>query len=161
MTNGTPELVTLGDAIERAVASDLGARPRRTPRRLVIAIAALAVALPGLALAADALIGPEEVAAGLPAGTRMLAGTEPRCTAVEQGVEYHCVLTRLPASPEVLDLTGAVYATVDATRHVNGGCRSLRADGREWRCYLGEAAIEQQIISRGFLGEYAPVPAVG
>jgi hypothetical protein len=44
---------------------------------------------------------------------------------------------------------------------VNGGCRSLRADGREWQCYLGEAAVEQRIISRGFLGEYSPEPGVG
>jgi len=161
MTERTPELVTLGDALERAAAADLDTGRRRTPRKLVLAIAALAIAVPGLALAADALIGPEEVAAGLPAGTRMLAGTEPRCTVVEQGVEYHCVLTRLPASPEVADLTGTVEPTVDATKHVNGGCRSLRSDGREWRCYLGEAAVEQQIISRGFLGEYAPEPGVG
>lgn len=127
----------------------------------MVAIAALAVAVPGLALAADALIGPDEVAAGLPAGTKTLAGTEPRCTVVEQGVEYRCVLTRLPVSPEVSDLTGTVEPTVDATKHVNGGCRSLRADGREWQCYLGQAAVEQQIISRGFLGEYVSGPGVG
>lgn len=161
MTDRTPELHVLGDALERAAKADLAARPRRVSRRLVIAIAALAIAVPGLAVAADALIGPEEVAAGLPAGTKMLAGTDPVCTAVEQGIEYHCVLTRLPASPEADDLTGSVYPTVDATKHVNGGCRSLRADGREWRCYLGEASVEQGIISRGFLGEYAPEPSVG
>ncbi len=161
MTNETPELATLGDQLERAATADLARRPRRVSSRLALAVAVLAVAVPGLAFAADALIGPEEVAAGLPAGTKMLAGTDPRCTVVEQGVEYHCVLTRLPAAPEVDDLTGTVEPTVDATKHVNGGCRSLRADGREWRCYLGEAAVEQQIISRGFLGEYAPEPGVG
>jgi hypothetical protein len=160
MTNRIPELAVLGDALERAAAADLTV-PTRRRRRLMVAIAALAIAIPGLALAADALIGPEQVAAGLPAGTKMLAGTEPRCTVVEQGVEYHCVLTRLPASPEVSDLTGTVEPTVDATKHVNGGCRSLRADGRDWQCYLGDAAVEQQIISRGFLGQYAPEPGVG
>jgi hypothetical protein len=50
---------------------------------------------------------------------------------------------------------------VDDTKHVNGGCRSLRADGRVWRCYIGQAAVEQKIISAGFLGEYAPAPGVG
>ncbi len=161
MTDRTSELVALGDELERAAAADLTAGRRRIPRRLVVMIAVLAIAVPGLALAAEALISPEEVAAGLPAGTKLLAGTDPRCTVVEQGVEYHCVLTRLPASPEVADLTGTVEPTVDATKHVNGGCRSLRADGREWRCYLGEAAVEQKIVSRGFLGEYAPEPGVG
>ena len=161
MTIRNPELAALGDELERAATADLVRRPRRVSRRLALAIAVLAIAIPGLGFAAEALIGPEEVAAGLPAGTKMLAGTEPRCTVVEQSVEYHCVLTRLPASPEVSDLTGTVEPTVDATKHVNGGCRSLRADGREWQCYLGEAAVAQQIISRGFLGEYAPEPGVG
>ena len=49
----------------------------------------------------------------------------------------------------------------DATKHVNGGCRSLTSDGRQWRCYIGEAAVEQQIIGPDFLGEYAPSPGVG
>jgi hypothetical protein len=50
---------------------------------------------------------------------------------------------------------------VDATKHVNGGCRSLRSDGREWECYIGQAAVRQQIIGPDFLGEYAPSPGVG
>ena len=161
MTHLNSELAALGDALEQATTADLAGRRRWSSRRLVVALAVLAIAVPGLALAADRLISPEQVAAGLPAGTRMLAGTDPTCTVVEEGVEYNCVLTRLPAEPEVDDLTGTVEPTVDATKHVNGGCRSLRADGREWRCYLGEAAVEQRIISRGFLGDYAPEPGVG
>jgi hypothetical protein len=161
MTIQTPELAALGDALEHAAKADLARRPRRISRRLALAIAVFAIAVPGLGFAADALIGLDEVAAGLPAGTKMLAGTDPRCTVVEQGVEYHCVLMRLPASPEVSDLTGTVEPTVDATKHVNGGCRSLRADGREWQCYLGDAAVDERIISRGFLGEYSPEPGVG
>ena len=64
----------------------------------------------------------------------MLQGTEPRCSVVRQKVEYHCVLTRLPAAPEVSDLKGTVEPTVDAAKHVNGGCRSLTSDGRVWQC---------------------------
>jgi hypothetical protein len=30
-----------------------------------------------------------------------------------------------------------------------------------WQCYIGRAAVEQQIISADFLGEYAPTPGVG
>jgi hypothetical protein len=44
---------------------------------------------------------------------------------------------------------------------VNGGCRSLASDGREWECYVGQAAVDQQIIGAGFLGEYAPAPGQG
>jgi hypothetical protein len=91
----------------------------------------------------------------------MLQGTAPRCTVVRQDVEYHCVLTRLPARPEVADLKGTVEPTVDATRHVNGGCRSLTSDGRKWQCYIGAAAVDEQIVSADFLGEYMPAPGRG
>ena len=156
-----PELIDLGDRLERAVASNLTEpHGRRGPRKLVLAVAALVVAVPGIALGARALISEGEVAAGLPAGTKALAGTQPTCTAVREGVEYHCVLKRPPA-PEVADWKGTVEPTVDATKHVNGGCRSLRSDGLEWQCYLGQAAVDEKIVGAGFLGEYAPEPGVG
>jgi hypothetical protein len=164
MTNLLPELRQLGDAIERAAAAQLGdhshSRTHR-PRRLLLAVAVVLVLVPGLAYAASSLISSEEVAAGLPAGTKMLQGTEPRCTVVRQDVEYHCVLSHLPADPEVVDLKGTVEPTVDATKHVNGGCRSLTSDGRVWQCYIGQAAVAEQIIGPDFLGEYAPSPGVG
>jgi hypothetical protein len=75
-------------------------------------------------------------------------------------VEYHCVLAKAPAH-EVSDWKGTVEPTVDASKHVNGGCRSLNAGGTEWRCYVGEEAVKQRIIGPGLLGEYAPSPGVG
>ena len=96
----------------------------------------------------------------MPARTLALAGTEPTCTVVRQDVEFHCVLARPPA-PEVSDWKGTVEPTVDATKHVNGGCRSLTSDGLEWQCYIGEEAVAQQIVGENFLGEYAPSPGVG
>jgi len=158
----TADLTTLGDTLEHAFEDDLAARRRtRRTRRLLLAAAALAIAVPSLAFATSALISNEDVAASLPAGTRMLQGTAPQCTVVEQDVEYHCVLTRPIANPEVADLKGTVEPTVDATKHVNGGCRSLDSQGREWQCYIGRAAVDQQIIGPRFLGEYAPAPGVG
>jgi hypothetical protein len=59
------------------------------------------------------------------------------------------------------DWTGTVEPTVDATKHVDGGCRSLNAAGTSWECYIGEAAVRQSIIGQGFLGAYAPAPGVG
>jgi hypothetical protein len=163
MTALDRRLTRLGDALAEAAAADLASSPAKTPRRRrrwLLATAALAVAIPGLAFAANAVIGPDEVARSLPAGTLALLGTEPSCTVVEANVEYHCTLARSPA-PEVSDWTGTVEPSVDDTKHVNGGCRSLRADGREWRCYIGQAAVEQRIISADFLGEYAPAPGRG
>jgi len=156
-------LIRLGDAIEGAAASDLASPGRRRLRlspRLVIAAGVLAVAIPGVAIATTALIGTDDVARSIPAGTLSLAGTSPTCTVVRQDVEYHCTLAKAPA-PEVSDWKGTVEPTVDRTKHVNGGCRSLRSDGLEWQCYIGRTAVDQRIIGAGFLGEYAPNPGVG
>ena len=99
-------------------------------------------------------------AAGGIAGTLSLAGTNPTCTVVRQDVEYHCALAKAPA-PEVSDWKGTVEPTVDRTKHVNGGCRSLASDGREWECYTGQTAVAQKIIGPDFLGEFAPSPGQG
>ena len=56
---------------------------------------------------------------------------------------------------------GTVEPTVDASRHVNGGCRGLNSAGTAWECYIGQAAVDQRIIGPGFLGEFAPSPGVG
>ena len=154
----TPRLERLGDALEAAARRDL--RPSRRSRGVAIAAVAALIAVPGAAVAGIELISEDDVARSLPAGTLSLAGTEPDCTVVRQDVEYHCVLARPPA-PEVPDWTGTVEPTVDASKHVNGGCRSLNSAGTEWRCYIGEEAVRQQIIGPGFLGEYAPSPGVG
>ena len=159
----TPRLDRLGDALETAAAADLAAarqpRPARRRRPLVIAAAAVAVAVPGAAVAAVELSN-DDVAQSLPAGTLALAGTHPSCTTVRDGVEYRCTLERAPA-PEVSDWKGTVEPTVDASKHVNGGCRSLASDGKTWECYLGQEAVRQKIIGAGFLGEFAPSPGVG
>jgi hypothetical protein len=66
-----------------------------------------------------------------------------------------------PSTSAVTDWTGTVEPTVDATKHVNGGCRAQNAAGTEWECYIGETAVRQNIIGQGFLGQYAPSPGVG
>jgi hypothetical protein len=166
MTDPTSTLNRLGDALEQSAEADLAATPtparrrRRVSPKLAVLAAALTILVPSVAFAATQLIGNDEVAQSLPAGTLSLAGTQPTCTTVEQDVEYHCLLARAPA-PEISDWKGTVEPTVDATKHVNGGCRSLASDGREWECYIGRAAVEQKIIGAGFLGEYAPSPGQG
>jgi hypothetical protein len=161
VTDLSAELATLGDALERAAAADLGRPARRLPRRRLALVAVVAaIAIPSIAFAADKLTSTDEVAASMPAGTLSLAGTEPTCTVVQADVEFHCVLAHAPA-PEVSDWMGTVEPTVDASKHVNGGCRSLASDGLAWECYIGEAAVQQKIVGQGFLGQYAPGPGVG
>jgi hypothetical protein len=168
MTQLPPHLAGLGDELERAASADLAvaappaAAPgrRRVSRRLALSIVALAIAVPGVAIAANQLTSTSDVAQSMPAGTLALAGTEPTCTIVTKDVEFHCVLAKAPA-PEVSDWKGTVEPTVDASKHVNGGCRSLASDGKEWECYLGQTAVDQKIIGQSFLGEFAPSPGVG
>ncbi len=160
----TDRLAALGDALEAAARRDLAAqapaRPRARRRRLLVVGLAAALAAPVAAYAAVRLTSPEDVARSMPAGTLSLAGTEPTCTVVVEDVEFSCTLARAPA-PEVADWTGTVEPTVDATGHVNGGCRSLDAAGMTWTCYLGAAAVDQQIVDAGFLGEAVSGPGVG
>ena len=158
-TSLSARLAHLGDRLERACAADLAARPRRI-RRLVLVAAVVAAVLGGAAAIAADQLTTTDVAHSLPAGTAALIGTDPTCTVVTASVEYRCVLAK-PPYPEVSDWKGTVEPTVDATKHVNGGCRSLSSVGTEWECYLGQAAVDQQIIGSGFLGAYAPGPGVG
>jgi hypothetical protein len=154
----TDRLTAIGDDLERAARADRRRHTRRRRRALGGALA-IAILAPGAAVAGG-LLTEADVARSMPAGTRFLVGTEPSCETVEEGVEYFCTI-KGDLQSEIEDLMGTVEPTVDATKHVNGGCRSLRSDGREWRCYIGEEAVKQQIIGPGFLGEYAPVPGVG
>ena len=169
----SPDLVHLGDALQAAAERDLATaapapaadrtarrRPSRRRRRVVMVGIAAAIGIPAVAVAADQLIGSDEVAASMPAGTLSLAGTEPTCTVVKKNVEFHCLLAKAPA-PEVTDWKGTVEPTVDKSSHVNGGCRSLVSDGTEWECYIGRAAVDQEIISDGFLGEAVSGPGQG
>lgn len=56
---------------------------------------------------------------------------------------------------------GIVEPTVDATHHVDGGCRAISADGSRWQCYIGQAAVRQRIIGRALLGQDLSAPGVG
>jgi hypothetical protein len=157
-TSLSPSLARLGEDLERVCAADVAARPRRA-RRVVLVAAVVAGILGGAAAIAADQLSTSDVANSLPAGTAALIGTNPTCTVVTEGVEYHCVLAR-PPYPEVSDWRGAKEPTVDATRHVNGGCEALTSDGLQWECWIGPAAVGKA-ITEGVLGTYAPEPGHG
>jgi hypothetical protein len=154
----------LGEALHAAAAADVARVARRRRRRTIVgALAALAIVVPGAALAAGALISNDDVAKSIPSGTWALMGTHPTCTTVRADVEFDCKLAKPPRTGDVAagGWAGTVEPTVDATKRVNGGCRSLSADGMHWRCYIGQEAVQQRIIGPDFLGEYAPAPGRG
>lgn len=154
----TERMDQIGDDLERAARRDLrGDSARR--RRVLTGAAVVALLVPSVAVAAS-LLTEEDVARSMPAGTRFLVGTTPECESVKDGVEYRCTIDE-DFESEIADLTGTVEPTVDATKHVNGGCRAHDARGRTWSCYVGQEAVRQKIIGPDFLGEYAPAPGVG
>jgi hypothetical protein len=164
----SPSLQQLGNALYAATAIDVRRSPAparsRRRRRAVVALVTAVIAIPGAALAASALISPSQVAQSIPQGTLALLNTHPTCTTVTAGVEYDCTLRSAPSTdggPEPGQWLATVEPTVDATKHVNGGCRSLNAAGTHWRCYIGQEAVRQQIIGAGFLGQYSSGPGVG
>jgi hypothetical protein len=160
MTELPFRLDRLGDHLEQAAAADLASTPRRRRRRTLLAAAAVVAIASGGAAIASSFVGGEEVSRSMVAGAFILQGTHPTCSVVKPNVEFHCVLDR-PPWHEVDDFTDVVYQTVDATQHVNGGCRSQSVDGLVWQCYLGQAAVDQRIISAGFLGDVQTTPATG
>jgi hypothetical protein len=167
-TDALPDhLEELGHALRAAAAADLArthdAHRARKRRRLAGVLAAAVIGIPGVAVAANALISPDEVQRSLPNGTLVLLGTEPRCSTVREGIEFDCVLARAPREGDIEAgaWKGTVEPTVDDTKHVNGGCRSLDAAGRHWRCYVGQEAVRRQIIGPDFLGEKSLGPGAG
>lgn len=192
MTINDPRLPLLGDALREAAAADLArtdekwagptrsgdVRSRRHTRqrtrigtrpRVAIALVAAALAVPAAAIATGVLSFDQKVADSIPAGNFSLAGTEPTCTTVREGLEYECVLDQ-PPNGEVPpgsgrfvikpgDWLGVVEPTADETKHVNGGCRSQNAEGTRWTCYLGEESVRQRILMPSALGQYLPSPA--
>lgn len=90
----------------------------------------------------------------LPAGAE-LQGLTPSCTTVD-GIEYDCTLEEYAVPLGDFDMTGYVIEIVDDTSHVSGGCRSASADALTWRCYVGQRAVEEEIVAAGFLGDWAP-----
>jgi len=162
-------LADLGDALLAATTADLRrsqtdrkrATSRRRRRTLAFAAVAL-VAVPGGAVAAVNLFSAEEAARSIPSGTLSLLNTDPTCTTVRAGVEFDCTLAVAPTGElGAGNWLRTVEPTVDDSKHVNGGCRSLNAAGTHWRCYVGEEAIKQQIIGPALLGAPSVGPSVG
>lgn len=180
MTDTDTKLDRLGDALMASARDDLAARerpapasrprPRRKRRVLLVTALVVAVAVPATAFATGIFSPDQEVAHGVSSLEWQMAGTEPTCTALRQGVEYDCTLSRppeeepLPKPSEIVGNVrgragawkGYVIGTVDKTDHVNGGCRAEDADGLHWRCYLGQASIDAKILMPSALGQYLP-----
>lgn len=172
MTEINEQLLRVGDELQRAWNADHRRRPSTSfwqRRRPALIVALVLVALSGgAALAAAVLKSPAEEEQGILAGHLLFAGAQPQCEALT-ATSFRCTLEEPPTGmtfyredAQVFDeFLGMKVETVDSTRHVDGGCVSISADGRSWNCFLGQSAIDHDIIDPGFLGTYLPEPATG
>jgi hypothetical protein len=144
------QLHELGDALSQATEQDLRRAGRRPIRRVALIVATLAVVTAGTAAAAG-LFSPKQVAAGMPAGAAIFDQTDPTCEVNPDGVSFRCTLASAPA-PEVTDFTG-VKEVLAIDSVAAGGCIGLDSAGMTWDCYIGQDAVDMEIISQDFLGE--------
>ena len=164
-----PDLVTLGDELEHAVARQVAGsvtvkRRRKQRSRATVAGFAVAgvVALGAGAAAAGALLDHRTVETGLPNSGVIFGGTDPSCTVRSGDSEvFDCTLDHAPTVDAGDDFTGRKQSFTDADKKVAGGCIGQDHDGVRWTCYVGERAVEMKIIGRDLLGEYMPEPAAG
>ena len=157
-TTERPDLDRLGDALTAGADRDL--RRRRHPvRRVAVALAILIIVGTGTAAAAG-VFSPHQVAAGMPAGAVIFDQTDPTCVA--DGSVFHCTLAKAPfpeGAVDASDYTGTKEVLVVAGK-VAGGCIGVDAAGMSWDCYVGQDAVDHEIITKDFLGEPAG-PGIG
>jgi hypothetical protein len=143
--------------------SDVGRR-RRAPSRkslvLVVAVVAMLGVVGGGIAGSGLFKSPAQENQGLPDGSTIFIGTHPACTTVNEE-QFHCVLQSKPTVETLDSYLGSKMQTVDATKHVDGGCVGRSQDGLVWDCYLGQAAVDQGILAASLLGEYQSGPASG
>lgn len=184
MTEISERLLRVGDELQRAWNADHRLRPSTSlwrRRRPALVVALLLVALSGgVALAAAVLKSPAEAEQGILDGHQLFAGAQPQCEALT-AMSFRCTLAEVPTgmtfyrqdpagstvvdgktySPVFDKFLGVKVATLDSTKHVDGGCISISADGRIWNCFLGQSAIDHGIIGPSILGDYMPRPPTG
>ena len=154
----------LAPAGPRARLRRLARSATSTRRRIAVTVAVAVVAVPGVAIAADALLSPDQVASSLSSGTLALLGTHPSCTTVQDGVECRCVLSSVPTNqggPPANQWLNTVEPSVAPTSTSTAAAAPRTRPAPSGRCCLGEAAVTQKIIGQGFLGACTPGPGVG
>jgi hypothetical protein len=135
-----------------------GGRLRRRRKALLIGAGAMTLAFGGAAAAAG-LFSHETVERGMPGGAQIFAGTNPSCTSSD-GIVFDCVLATAPVGEPINNL-GTVEMIVDEASKINGGCRSTDEAGMRWTCFIGQRAVDEQIISANLLGQPLTGPASG
>ena len=161
-----PSLQDVGDALAAATDRDLHRGRRRPVRRIALALAGLADRRCRNRRRGRP-VQPE-------AGRRGHAGRAPRSSArptrpassTPDDGELSAARCRSAPANEVTDANGnpAYLGTKEVVAIdgvVAGGCIGLDQAGMTWDCYVGQAAVDHEIISQDFLGEPVLGPGHG
>ncbi len=135
-------------------------RAARRTRRIAVIGAIAVIGIGGAAAAAVSTMSSDEVSHGLPGGSMIFQGTNPTCSSTD-GVVFDCTLASAPTQEVLNDYTNAAELFVDADLDIAGGCRGKSADGLQWTCYVGQRAVDEQILAADLLGQYSPSPGRG
>jgi len=91
----------------------------------------------------------------LPDGA-VLNGVVPSCIATAEPDVFECSINAFPEPLGTLDYTGYTSVIVDDTSLVSGGCRATNSDATEYLCHVGDRAVDEFVVSSGWLGQYSP-----
>ena len=127
-------------------------RPRPI-RRVALAVVILAVIGTGTAAAAG-LFSPKQIEAAMPAGAVLFDQTDPTCAHQGSNGAFRCTLATRTDRSTVPDYLGTKEILVVAGK-IAGGCIGRDEAGLTWDCYVGQDAVDQEIITKDFLGEPA------
>lgn len=100
-----------------------------------------------------------QVEDGMPAGAAIFDQTDPRCLPNPDGTSYRCTLARPPGGDFATYLDAKEVLAIDGV--AAGGCIGLDAAGMNWHCFLGQSAVDHEIISQDFLGQPVLAPGQG
>lgn len=135
--------------------------PRRRTVVLVVAVVVMLGAVGGGIAASGLFTTPAREEQGLPDGSALFIGTHPTCAQVTDE-QFHCVLQSAPTVEYIEgSYLGTKMSSVDASKHVVGGCIAISDNGLIWDCYLGKAAVTHGILDAALLGQYQPDPSHG
>jgi hypothetical protein len=114
-----------------------------------------------VAIAATLFVGcgpAAQVEQGMPAGAAIFEQTDPTCLPNPDG-SFRCTLARAPAGEAGTFLGYKEVLAIDGV--AAGGCIGLDATGMTWQCFIGQAAVDHEIISQDFLGQPVSGPGQG
>lgn len=114
------------------------------------------IALTSVLLAA---CGAAQVEQGMPAGAAIFEQTDPSCLPNPDGTSFRCRLTRPPGGDIDTYLGAREVLAIDGA--AAGGCIGLDAAGMTWDCFIGQAAVDHEIIGQEFLGQPVSGPGQG